>query len=45
MDYMNKLFFIEMPQEKMKDRVTIFQNNLLDKQLEFMWVLNKCMFM
>lgn len=42
--YMNKLFFIENPQEKVKARVTIFQNKPLGKQLEFMWVFNKCMF-
>jgi hypothetical protein len=41
---MNNLFFIEMPQEKMKDRVAIFQKNLPNKQLEFMWVLKRCMF-
>jgi hypothetical protein len=42
--YMNKFFFIELPQEKRNARVTIFQNNRPNKQLEFMWVLNKCMF-
>ncbi len=42
--YMNKLFFIENHQEKVKARVTIFQNNPPDNQLEFMWVLNICMF-
>jgi len=42
--YMNKFFFIEMPQEKVKNRVAIFQKNLPNKQLEFMWVLKRCMF-